>query len=192
MKKENQRIMLTKQLLRNGLLRLLENKSIEKVTVTELCKEAGINRATFYTHYQIPHDILLEMEHDIIDDIEALQKQLPIQNFQTYTETLCQYLYEHADLVRVLIHNFSGQDFAEMLNKTYKNILDSSIAKDVDKDNLKLITTYFAGGGYFLLTVWLQEDIKKTPKEIAQLISSLFSENAIIDIITCNKSDIVR
>ena len=49
--KENQRIALTKKLLQEGLLRLLETKTLDKISVTVLCRESGINRATFYNHY---------------------------------------------------------------------------------------------------------------------------------------------
>ena len=61
-RKENQRITLTKKLLQEGLLRLLETKRLDKISVTELCREAGINRATFYNHYDSlqkqPHHLL--------------------------------------------------------------------------------------------------------------------------------------
>ena len=45
--KENQRITLTKRLLKESLVRLMEAKSLQKISVSELCKDAGINRATF-------------------------------------------------------------------------------------------------------------------------------------------------
>ena len=60
--KENQRIALTKKLLQEGLLRLLEVKTLDKISVTELCRESGINRATFYNHYTSPQDLRSE-EH---------------------------------------------------------------------------------------------------------------------------------
>ena len=46
MKKQNQRIMLTKQLIHTAFLRLLRNKSIREIPIRELCNEAGINRTT--------------------------------------------------------------------------------------------------------------------------------------------------
>ena len=49
--KGNQRIALTKRLLQEGLIRLLEKKPLDKNSVTELCGESGINQATFYRHY---------------------------------------------------------------------------------------------------------------------------------------------
>ena len=42
MEKENQRVVVTKRLLKEGLLRLLENKNIDKINVTELCWESTV------------------------------------------------------------------------------------------------------------------------------------------------------
>ena len=47
MQKENQRVMLTKQLLKESLIYLMKKKEIQKVSVSELCHNAGINRVTF-------------------------------------------------------------------------------------------------------------------------------------------------
>ena len=51
MEKQNQRIMLTKQLIHAAFLRLLRSKGIREISIRELCDEAGINRTTFYNHY---------------------------------------------------------------------------------------------------------------------------------------------
>lgn len=179
MEKPNQRVTLTKRLLKEGLLRLLEKKTIDKVNVTELCREAGINRATFYTHYETPHDLLLEIEQDMAREMKKLQREAPAQDIQTGVELLCRYLYDHADLVRLLMRNFSDHDLYQMINTSYQDIIRSAVAKGVDREDVRLITTYLAGGGYALLVMWLQEDIQKTPREIAALITSLFSDSLL-------------
>jgi len=52
--RENQRVQLTKRLLKEALMKLLEEKPLEQINVSELCRVADINRATFYKHYAIP------------------------------------------------------------------------------------------------------------------------------------------
>ena len=49
--KEDQRVMLTKRLLKDSLVSLLKEKTIFKITIRELCDTAGINRSTFYKYY---------------------------------------------------------------------------------------------------------------------------------------------
>ncbi len=59
---QNQRIMLTRRLLKEALLRLLESAPLDKISVTQLCQEAGVNRATFYRHYTSQEDVLQEIQ----------------------------------------------------------------------------------------------------------------------------------
>ena len=63
--KENQRIAVTKRMLKEGLLRLLRDKELKNIRITELCAESGVNRATFYRHYEMVEDVLYELERDI-------------------------------------------------------------------------------------------------------------------------------
>lgn len=179
MGKENQRVMVTKKLLKEGLLRILENKTIDKISVTELCRESGINRATFYTHYEIPRDILIEIEHDVIHTLADLYNRKP-QNVYTAMEAMVQYYYAHADLIRILIREFSDRDLAAMLQEVYQNTINTSVFKNADEDDIKLMSAYIAGGGYYLLSTWLKEDIQKTPQEVTQLIIRLIPENLLL------------
>ena len=64
-RRENQRTRLTKRLLRESLLGLLEEKPVEKITVKELCETAELNRSTFYTYYQDVFSLYYEMGNEL-------------------------------------------------------------------------------------------------------------------------------
>ena len=67
--KEDQRIRLSKQLLRNALLELLKEKHISKVSVREICERAQINRTTFYKYYGSQYELLEDIENMLIAQI---------------------------------------------------------------------------------------------------------------------------
>ena len=48
---EDKRIRRTKKLLRQALTRLMQQKDFQSITVTDVVREANINRGTFYAHY---------------------------------------------------------------------------------------------------------------------------------------------
>ena len=50
-----------------ALLSLLEKKEFEYITVKEICDTAGVNRSTFYLHYENTYDLLMETTQYIID-----------------------------------------------------------------------------------------------------------------------------
>lgn len=184
MENTNQRIILTKRLLKEGLVRLLETKELDKISVSELCKEAGINRATFYRHYETPKQVLLELEMDFISKMEQnISYPSSKKEVKKSMEEFCTYLYEHSSTVKLLLRSNSTMDFIQLLSKLSEEMLKHNMLhpelNSLDPDSLKLLTTYFGGGGYFLLRCWLLEDIRKPPKEIAALITNalLLGEN---------------
>lgn len=178
MAKENQRIALTKRLLKEAILRVLKKKELKQITITELCAEADINRITFYRHYETPCDVLEDVGRDMFTALQTeLKPPKSLPDFERYIEDMCTYLYEHSDTVLILLHRSSDTDAFEFVKEMYRFIVDeySSLPElqEYDADSIRLMTTYFGGGGYFLLRQWLTEDIQKTPKEIASIVYQL-------------------
>ena len=71
-KKTDKRILHTKFFLKNALLDLMKTKPIEKITTTELCAAADINRNTFYSHYSTPEEVLEEIVNEELGEVKAL------------------------------------------------------------------------------------------------------------------------
>lgn len=178
--KENQRVAVTKRMLKEGLLRLLEKKPLEKIHVNELCRESGINRATFYRHYETPHDVLGELEMDIVgeilDNISRLRPKT-IQEAQKILESFCVQIYEHADIFKVLFRCSSDEDIRHKLTIFYGQLWE--LRKDerefasMDEETVMMIITILGGGCYCLLRYWIEYDIPKTPKEIAAILCNV-------------------
>ena len=59
---ENRSVRNTKKKLREGLLRLMEDKPINEIPVKELTELVDVNRGTFYFHYTDIYDLLRRME----------------------------------------------------------------------------------------------------------------------------------
>lgn len=176
MKEQNQRIMLTKRLLKEALLRLLENSTIQKVSVTQLCEEAGINRATFYRHYGSQYDVLNEMEMTMLDDIQTLLgENYPhdLASFQRQAELICAYLWEHSGEARLFFGNTGiGSDFAEKLfnHIKWQDILERFCAPALDSAQKELVLAFWQNGFFSLLRQWLVADIPLKPDAVAKLM----------------------
>ena len=178
MKKENQRVALTKRLLREALFHLLQTESLNKITITRLCQEADVNRATFYHHYTAPRDVLMEAATELAEDLKQISPPtiLPAEAEQFMTK-ICTYLKEKADIVKVLFLCETDDDLASTLSDINQNIWekDRSLIQKIplDDDNTRLLSSFFISGAYQLIRLWLLEDIQKTPEEIANLVCSV-------------------
>lgn len=175
-KKENQRIALTKRLLKESLLRLMEKKNIRNITVSELCEEAQINRSTFYNHYGCPADVLKEMEIGMVRDLDEISRrscsgtEWPMNK---RVEALCTYLQENRRMAKLLFRD-SGIDseFAMMLFRAQhvQSAYEEILARAGGEDSKRLIVTFLSTGAYQMIRLWLLEDIPMTPKEIGDLV----------------------
>ena len=81
----------TAKLMNTALLLLLEKKEIDNITVKEICEKAGVNRSTFYLHYETIDDLLLET-------IENLNKEFKTRFFENVRADF--WMFEKADRSR--------------------------------------------------------------------------------------------
>ena len=68
------RVVKTRQLIREALLELMSERVLSKITISELCERAGINRKTFYRRYRTVGDVITEIENDILAEFAAVFK----------------------------------------------------------------------------------------------------------------------
>lgn len=185
MERENQRISLTKRLLKESLLKILKEKELDTVSVTELCREAGINRATFYRHYEIPRDVLEEIQRDLYHELRR-QVKIPetAEDIRPMIETLCTNMNAHIDLLRILIRSNSDTDFSKFICEVYMEVITEyshmDILKKLSREDLQLLMLYSAGGSYFVLRSWIMGQFKKSPKEMADYVCDLLSKTELL------------
>ncbi len=95
--------------LHAALLRLLESKAFDQISVREICAEAGVHYATFFRHHAGKDELL---EHIATDQINALvDLTLPIRTAQgdaTAFHALCAYVQQHRALWAVLLNGGAG------------------------------------------------------------------------------------
>lgn len=178
-RKENQRIALTRRLLQEGLLRLLSTESLDEISVTALCKEAGINRATFYNHYTSPAALLAEMEDQFVAELNSLYKAHPtIEDVLFGLEQYCIKLKENKDLLNILTRYHSDSDiekvFEQVASYYEHNRLDTA-NMELEAESIRLISTFLHAGCYVMIREWSLRDIQKTPREIAELVLKIIN-----------------
>ena len=72
---EDLRVVKTKSSIRNALFELMSEKELAKITISEICVRAKINRKTFYSHYRAPGDVIEELENEVLDEFSAILRR---------------------------------------------------------------------------------------------------------------------
>ena len=184
-KKENQRIQLTKRMLQDGLLQLLQTKPLDDITVTELCRVSGINRATFYNHFTSPLDLLNSIEEKTVEDLTRIIRNPRTPNeVLTHVEEVCEYFFENAKTVLTLHDCHADTQITKalyLINQDFQlyrlNERFTRSAPGAQQEVLHLISTFFYTGCYHMLLEWLRNRTPVTPKEIANLMVTLARDN---------------
>lgn len=81
----DKRVVRTKKSIKTALFRLMEQKDISAISVSELAKTANVNRRTFYTHYKNITDILDEIEGELVDALSGLVSNFDTSDYKTST-----------------------------------------------------------------------------------------------------------
>ena len=110
----NQRIALTKKLLKNSLTEMLQTHSIYQISIRELCQKAGINRSTFYKYYGSQFDLLAEMESDLLRSVETVLASQTDPSENLVMQIMC-YLEQDIEFVRLLLNSNVDPQFPEKL-----------------------------------------------------------------------------
>ncbi|MBR0217502.1 MAG: TetR/AcrR family transcriptional regulator [Clostridia bacterium] len=175
--KSDMRIILTKRLLREGLLRCLEKKPIEKITVHELCEESGINRTTFYHHYQAPIEILHEMACGYAEQLQKIyeegMKSSP-GDYQKAAEACCEYLYGKKEEIKVLFSENAGRHLEKAAINIMDRVLKEKSGRSMAEEERRLFISASGMAAYGLLICWLTEDIRKKPCDIVRIMDRIF------------------
>lgn len=175
----NQRVAVTKRMLREGLIRLLDVKPLEKINITELCHEAGINRTTFYRYYEYPKDILLEMQSEFIKEtFGGFQRPLTAKDIELFFMRI----YEHTNIVKLFFQYNSDTDWTLIFTQIYNSLTEKNVTnafQGMDENSAKLLSAYLSGGAFFLARQWIMEEIPMSPKEVAAIAINVINKDKL-------------
>ncbi|MDR1604208.1 MAG: TetR/AcrR family transcriptional regulator [Gracilibacteraceae bacterium] len=176
--KENQRIRLSKTLLRNSLIVLLKQKSIHKISVTEICAHAQINRTTFYKHYGSQYDLLADIENEVLTSIASyVGPDDSTDGAMRQFAKIISYIDDNIDICRILFDNNIGPDFPAKLISLPR--IRQSIAKfeqGRSKNILEYTFSFVVAGSFDLIRIWMNKEEREPPAVIARLFSDLINK----------------
>ena len=174
--KTDRRVLYTKMFLRESLLELMKEKPVDKITPTELCRRAEINRNTFYTHYYTARDVLEEIETELsVQIIESLSNRFTAENIDIpqMLNEICRIIYEKQDFCKILLSENGDAAFLERVITLGKNVIIQGWKKlgvSLPDDQMEMFFAFIISGSIALIKKWAAEDMKNSPSEVAVLI----------------------
>ncbi|MBQ6022414.1 MAG: TetR/AcrR family transcriptional regulator [Clostridia bacterium] len=174
--KTDRRVMYTKMFLKESLLELMREKPVDKITPTELCRKAQINRNTFYTHFYTARDVLEEIESEFSTQIiDSLSSRFSAENIDIpqMLNEICRIIYEKQDFCKILLSENGDAAFFEKVITLGKSVIVNGWHKQgitLSDDQMEMFFAYIVNGSIALIRKWASAEMKNTPEEIAKLI----------------------
>lgn len=167
-------------LIRKALVELMQDKDLNKITITDVVRLADINRGTFYAHYKDVYAVVEQIENELmakLDELlEAFQDNGLLRKPLPVLKELARYIEADIDYFRMLIKAKGAPSFLERLKQTFieKMMSDErSLAKVKDRDRFQVAISFFAGGMVEVYQDWLQGKLAKSLDEVAEIVNSM-------------------
>ena len=172
---ENQRIRLTKRMLKEALVRLLDNKTIDKITVYELCAEAEVNRTTFYKYYGSQYDLMADIQADFLKELE---NSLRDENRPMSLLYILTYIDTHRSSCTALLRSASSDGFLERILSLslITEQLDEQLSPHYSDFEREYVREFVTFGAYSIVRRWLMSEQPEPPEDISKLILKLIEK----------------
>lgn len=173
-RKTDHRSRYTQSLIKHSLLTLLNEKPLNKISVSELCAAAGINRGTFYNHFDDVHDVSYGIEQDFYKKLQeklAAQKTYKFDKDFFYEVILL--IGENMELVKVLLADKSNSGFLNHIIRHIHNRFSGHYAVShphIGAKTINDVLNYSISGSIGIITEWVNDNSRYTAGELAALI----------------------
>ncbi len=162
--KNNKRRKASQEKIEKAFIVLLQNHQLKEITVSDIIKETGLNRSTFYANYLDIYDLADKTREKLEKDFSTL--------FADYD-----YFNERSGALKMFSHIKENQLFYQTYFKLCydeKHLISFYDPKRAEKEhmdrNLKYHIEFFRNGFNTIIKMWLAGDCKESPEEMAEVL----------------------
>ena len=170
-----------------ALITLLEKKDFEYITIKEICDTAGVNRSTFYLHYENTSDLLKETTRYIIDKhlayYEIDQKRISLQ-FETckreellfitdeYLVSYLKFIKDNQRLFKVSIKQFNSFNMNAVYGRMFEHIFNPILERfHVPEKERAYVMKFYLTGVFAIVMEWLDKNCSDDMETVIRVIT---------------------
>ena len=181
----DRRVIKTKRAIKNAFAKLLSQKDI-----SDIAAEADINRKTFYNYYAGVHEVIDEIENDVVSHFDAALTEIDFKNSlnrpNLIFEKLTNIINADMDFFGYLLSMNSNVSLSskitDMLTGKVKTLIMQYV--DVDEVHVDIMLEFMISGMVAVYRRWFNSDRSEPVEEISSQIKTLAFQglNGFLDI----------
>lgn len=171
-----------------ALIALLEQKDLEYITVKEICQKAGVNRSTFYLHYETVSDLVSEAVEQInerfasyfpqrteefLAELDRRAREDLILVTRAYLIPYLNFIRDNKKVYRAAFRNPGGMQAHTRYEHLKLHILEPILERfDIPEAQRSYRIAYYVEGIMAIVREWLRRDCIDDVEMIADIIES--------------------
>ncbi|MFA9414622.1 MULTISPECIES: TetR/AcrR family transcriptional regulator [unclassified Streptococcus] len=163
----------TKAYLKKALTLLLQDTEIEHLTISQITKKAGINRSTFYLHYQDKYDFINHLKDDTWQEIDILLERHKHQP-RAGILAILQFLKGDFDFISAIANSLflnlseSIKDFTRHLLSPDEQIAEALV--EAYRIPYPYALTVYLSSIESIISLWIETGGQESPEEMTDII----------------------
>ena len=171
-----------------ALIALLEEKDLEYITVKEICRQAGVNRSTFYLHYETIADLVKEtlgminqrfrsyfpqQEEEILGNMGDRKKEELVLVTREYLLPYLRFIRDNKKVYRAAFRNPGSVQAYARYGELKQHILGPVLERfEIPAAHRPYYIAYYVEGIAAIIKEWLQQDCADEIEMIAAVIEA--------------------
>ena len=174
--------------MNEALISLLEKKDLEFITVKEICHQAGVNRSTFYLHYETISDLMNETvemvdkrflsyfsqrERDALSEMNGADLKELVLVSRAYLLPYLRFIRDNKHVYRAAFRNPAGMQAYARYEYLKNHILGPSLARfQISPESRPYYIAYYVEGIIAIVKEWLRRDCIDEVESISDIIEN--------------------
>lgn len=167
---------ITKRALEESLKKMLLKKPVNKITISDITEDCGINRMTFYYHFKDIYDLV---EWSCVEDAaRALDGKKTYDTWQQGFQQIFQAVLDNKPFVQNVYQSVNREQVETYLYSLTHNLLigvieEKAVGMQVRDEDKEFIADFFKFAFVGLVLDWIRNGMKKDPQQIIDRLSIL-------------------
>lgn len=176
-KKHNQRYRDMDLCMKAAMLRLMQDTPFDKITVTSICRKAGVNRSTFYAHYPDIRSMMEQIEDHLNDELIQITEawtraSRPDGGAESpFIPYLC-YVKEHQYFYRMALSSRKALPIRKSFEPLWRQIIRPYRARmELPAEEELYYFIYFQAGVGMVLKYWIETGCRESEDKLAAVLA---------------------
>lgn len=169
--RNDRRAAMSRTMMRKALVRLLAERPMDSVSVTMICREADVNRSTFYRNYNSTADLLNDICTRVSENIYRAAASAPPSRvrLRRMLANVFAYLERERETVLILMSGNSGVDMLDMFTDITMEFLPPDKREGIGAH----VVRFVCAGTLATIGEWLRDPKRGSPEDAAGTIYTL-------------------